>query len=582
MSDNSKSKTHFHKFISFYRPYRRLLAADIACAFVATAAALLIPLCTRRIIQGVEAGGGNLLGTVIIPAAGLMLTLILVQSGCTLFLDAMGHIMGARMERDMRAELFDRLQLLPVSFYDRHETGDLLSRMTRDLDSLAELCHHGPEDFVIYLLRLIGAVVILLTINSKLALALCAMLPVLLVYALIFNRRLSACYKTSYKKIGEVNSMLEDSLLGIRTVKAFANEAVERARFARENHEYYRSKAAIYREEAWYYSILVELLAPMLTFVTVALGGWWITGGKMSAADLITFLLYIGYLTAPIPQLARIVNQYQSGKAAFNRFMEIACLPPEAEGPPSAGALAFNGEICFDDVTFRYASGNRDVLANLSLRIQAGEYIALVGESGVGKTTLCSLIPRLYEVSGGTVTLDGRDVRDYPLGDLRRSIGMVQQDVYLFGGTIMENIAYGKPGACDADIIEAAKQANAHDFIMALPNGYHTQIGQRGVTLSGGQRQRISIARVFLKDPAVLILDEATSALDNRSERQIYQALERLIKGRTTIVIAHRLSTIRSADRIIVLAETGIAEQGSHNKLLESGGIYAELYRQMA
>jgi ATP-binding cassette subfamily B protein len=560
------------------------------CALGVAGIALVLPLCTRSItkavmnegtqsipgmqsIPGVQGGAG-----VFFTTGMIMLALIILQTACGLFQDAMGHIMGAKIERNMRNALFAHYQRLPFSFFDKQKTGELMSRITNDLINLAELYHHGPEDIVIYLFGFIGAFVILLHINLKLALVVLAFLPVMVVYSLFFQGKLRRAYKGSYEKIAEVNAQLEDSLAGIRTIKSFAGEQAEAKKFSAINEGFYQSRARIYKHEAVYYTGMETFFAPLVTVAVVVFGGMWISRVSLDAADLIVFLLYVGYLTAPIQRIAFTIQQYQDGFAGFNRFMDIMEIPPEDDkGKVEPAAAAIKGRVEFVNVSFRYDEDRETVLENVTLDIKAGETVALVGSSGVGKTTLCSLIPRFYEVGAGAVLLDGIDVRDISLQTLRRNIGVVQQDVYLFAGTVLENIRYGKPGAGEAEVIAAAKKAYAHDFIMELPNGYQSDIGQRGVKLSGGQRQRLSIARVFLKDPPVLIFDEATSALDNESERIVHEALNALAKDRTAFIIAHRLSTVRNASRILVLTGQGIAEQGTHGELMLKGGLYAQL-----
>ena len=572
MSSQSK------KFLSYYKPYLGLLAADMACAVIVAAAALALPLCARYITNLVLEGSGPDVLPQIYAVGALMLTLVAVHTACNFFVDYQGHGMGARMERDIRQELFDHYQKLAFRFYDEHKTGELMSRLTNDTFWLSELYHHGPEDLVISLLQFCGAFIILLQINAPLTLGVFLFLPLVAVYALYFSRRMNAALQISRERVGAINAQAEDTLGGIRVVASFTNDGVESAEFSRENNRFLASRKDGYRSEA-YLDAGMKAFTQLITVAVVVFGGVAIVNGGLQAGDLVTYLLYVAILIDPMLRLANFTRLYQEGMTGFQRVMEMLEVPPEIQDRTGAVELAqVAGEVELRNVSFRYQQGYDHVLRNIDLALGAGEYVALVGPSGAGKTTLCSLIPRFYEVSEGEILLDGKDVRDICLRSLRQNIGVVQQDVYLFNGTVAENIRYGKLDASPQEIVAAAKAANAHGFIMALPQGYDTDIGQRGVKLSGGQKQRLSIARVFLKDPSILIFDEATSALDNESEQAIRESLERLARRRTTLVIAHRLSTIRNAQRIVVLTDNGIEEQGTHEELMAKGGAYAGLY----
>jgi ATP-binding cassette, subfamily B, bacterial len=566
------------KFFSYYKPYLRTFSSLMICALVVAGITLILPLCTRYITKNILTGNvPNPLGQ-IVQVGALMFLLVVIHTVCNFYVAYRGHSMGAMMESDLRSELFEHYQKLSFGFYDEQRTGELMSRITNDLFWLSELYHHGPEDLVIYSVKWIGAFIILLQINVPLTLVVFLFLPIMVLYASYFYRRMHWVFKTNWERIGDINAQVEDTLSGIRVVKSFANEEIESRKFAYANQRFVESRKLRYKNEAFSYEGLTGFT--QLIMVTVVLfGSVRILNASINLADLIVFLLYIGNFTEPILRFGEIVQQYQQGFTGFERFLEILEIEPEIQDVPDAIKLEdVLGNIEFQNVGFRYKENHAHVLRNISLQVNAGETIALVGFSGVGKTTLCSLLPRFYEVTEGQVLLDGINVKDIQLDSLRRNVGVVQQDVYLFAGTVIENIRYGKPEASEAEIIKAAKKANAHDFIQALPNGYYTNIGQRGVKLSGGQKQRLSIARVFLKNPPVLIFDEATSSLDNESERIVQDALEELAKHRTTLIIAHRLSTIRKAKRILVLTEQGIEEQGSHEELIDLDGKYAQLY----
>ncbi|MGG4450141.1 ABC transporter ATP-binding protein [Brevibacillus porteri] len=566
------------KFLSYYKPYVMVFLSVLACTFVVSALTLVFPLLVRYVTKDILEGDLSTALQEVYGMGGLMLVLVIVQNIANFYADYKGHEIGARMERDMRSELFAHMQKLSFRFYDKEKTGKLMSRLTNDLYMLAELYHHGPEDYLKYFIRFVGAFVILFMINAPLTMAVFCFLPILMLFSVYFNKMLNRALTRNKERIADVNAQVEDSLSGIRVVKSFANEHVEIEKFNRENNRFLESRKNTYKAEAYFYNS-VETIIQCITITVIIFGSANIVNQTLDLADLITFLLYINFMMEPIQRLTQMSTLLQEGITGFQRFMELMAVKPDIENKRDALAISeVLGEVEFQQVSFRYEEQLDDIFVNLSMTVHPGEYVALVGPSGAGKTTLCSLVPRFYDVTGGDVYLDGINVRDIDLQSLRDKIGIVQQDVYLFAGTVMENIRYGKPAASDEEIIMAAKQANAHDFIMGLPNGYDSELGQRGVNLSGGQKQRISIARVFLKNPPVLILDEATSALDNESESIVKESLESLAKGRTTIVIAHRLSTIRNAERIIVLTKDGIAEQGTHKELLTRNGAYAHLY----
>jgi len=571
-------KARTKKFLSYYKPYLGLFSSVTLCALIVAGITLILPLCTRYITKNMlESHLPNALSQ-IYRIGALMFLLVLIHTACNFYVAYRGHSMGAMMESDLRSELFEHYQKLSFGFYDEQRTGELMSRITNDLFLLSELYHHGPEDIVIYSIKFIGAFVILLNINIPLTIVVFLFVPVMVIYASYFYKRMHGIFKRNWERIGDINAQVEDTLSGIRVVKSFANEETETKKFAYANQRFVESRKLRYKYEALSYEGLTGFTQLILVAVVI-FGSVRILHASIDLADLIVFLLYIGNFIEPILRFGEIVQQYQQGFTGFERFMEIMEVEPEIQD--SANAIEMKnvqGNVEFKNVGFRYRDDHAHILKDISLNVRAGEYIALVGSSGVGKTTLCSLIPRFYEVSEGEVSLDGVNIKDITLRSLRRNIGVVQQDVYLFAGTIFENIHYGKPNASEAEIIGAAKKANAHDFILTLPDGYDTDIGQRGVKLSGGQKQRLSIARVFLKNPPVLIFDEATSALDNESEKVVQDSLDDLAKDRTTFVIAHRLSTIRNAKRILVLTDRGIEEQGTHEELLRLDGTYARLY----
>lgn len=567
------------KLVSYYRPYKLLFFSDMFFAVLGAAVTLMIPLIVRYITGEVIFQEADKAVRTIITLGFLMIGLVAVEFFCNFYIAYYGHIMGAKMEADMRSEIFHHYQRLSFAFYDNQKIGHLLSRVTSDLFDISELLHHGPEDLFISVIKFAGSFAILVTIDWKLTLVAFAFIPVMLLYAFYFNRKMKRAFKENRAKIADMNSQIEDNLSGIRVVKSFANEEVELKKFEKRNSRFVATKRLSYRYMGGYNSGL----GAMTTLVTIAVlmaGAMFIMRGGLEAADLITFLLYINNFTDPVKKLVTLTEQFQNGYSGFERFMEMLAVEPDIKEAPDAISVSrLGGNISFDNVGFRYEENTDKVLSYINLDVAEGEYIALVGPSGVGKTTLCSLIPRFYDVTYGAIRIDGIDIRKLKLKDLRNNIGIVQQEVYLFFGTVMENIRYGRPGASDEEVIEAARRANAHDFIVNLPEGYDTDIGQRGVKLSGGQKQRLSIARVFLKNPPILIFDEATSALDNESEKIVQESMEKLAKERTTFVIAHRLSTIRNAQKILVLTENGIEESGTHEELMKKHGVYEQLYR---
>lgn len=566
------------KFLSYYKPYLGLFASVMLCAFVVAGITLILPLGTRYITKNILEGNALNALSEIYKVGALMVVLIIGHTACNFYVDYRGHAMGAMMERDMRNELFDHYQKLSFRFYDEQRTGQLMSRITNDLFSLAELYHHGPEDYLIYTIKFVGAFVVLLNINAELTVVVFLFLPILAFFSLYFNKLLNETFRQNKERVADVNAQVEDTLAGIRVVKSFVNEELEKKKFSYENDRFLESRKSTYLNESWIYQV-VGAITQLITVALIVFGGISISRASLDLPDLITFLLYIANFIEPIQKLTHMTEQFQEGITGFQRFMEIIETEPEIQDSANAiGIQNVRGHVEFRNVSFRYRDDHSHVLKDISLKVNAGDYVAIVGSSGVGKTTLCSLIPRFYEVREGEVLLDGVNIRNISLRSLRRNVGVVQQDVYLFAGTVFENIQYGQPGATEAQIIEAAKKANAHEFISSLPDGYHTDIGQRGVKLSGGQKQRLSIARVFLKDPPVLIFDEATSALDNESEGVVQKSLDALATNRTTFVIAHRLSTIRNAKRILVLTDQGIEEQGTHAELMDADGTYARLY----
>ena len=573
-----KTKKHTLKqILSFYKPYKGLFAADLLCSLIAAAIGLVLPLGAGYITDNVLAGDLSAAPGKILGVGALLLGLVLVQALCSYFMDYQGHAIGARMERDMRAQLFAHCQRLSFSYFDSHPIGDLMSRLTNDSLSLAEFFHHVPEDVLVNSIKFVGASLILWHIHWQITLVILCFLPFMLAYTLYFNKKMAAALEQGREDMGEINAQAEDTLSAIRMVQSFGNEAVEAQKFHVRNEKFLESRKRGYKGEALCYGGM-DAFSSLIPIAVVVVGGLSILQGSLALSELVVFLLYVSYFTQPIQSLVNTSRLIQEGRTGFARYMEILETQPEVADLPGAQELPpVKGDIRFSHVTFRYGEGDA-VFRDLNLTIRAGEYVALVGASGVGKTTLCSLIPRFYDVEAGEITVDGVPIRQATLRSLRGSVGLVQQDVALFTGSVTENIAYGRPGATFQQVREAARKAGAEEFIQKLPQGYGTDIGPRGVKLSGGQRQRLSIARAFLKDPPILILDEATSALDSQSELVVQRSLEDLARHRTTLVIAHRLSTIQGAQRIVVLDENGVCEEGTHQSLMAQGGVYAKLY----
>ena len=568
------------KFIQYYAPYKGVFFLDLVCAAVISLVDLAFPQILRTMTKTLFTETPEKILHALLPVGIVLLIVYLVQMGCKYYVSYQGHMMGARMERDMRQQLFEHYEKLSFSYYDQNNSGQMMSKLVSDLFDISEFAHHGPENLFISLIKIIGSFVFLFLINWRLAIPLLVLVVFMLFFSYGQNRKMQETFMDNRRKIGDVNASLQDTLAGIRVVQSFANETVECEKFKKSNEGFLKSKDANYHCMGSFMSGNL-FFQGLMYLVTLVFGGWLIAHGQMEAADLAMYALYIGIFISPIQILVELTEMMQKGLSGFQRFLDVIDTEPEIVDAPGAEELTdVTGHVCYEDVSFHYSDDDTSVLSHVSFEIPAGKSIALVGPSGSGKTTICSLLPRFYDVTGGKITIDGNDIRNLTLKSLRETIGLVQQDVYLFCGTIRENIAYGKPGASQKEIESAAKKANIHDFIMGLPDDYDTFVGERGTRLSGGQKQRISIARVFLKNPSILILDEATSALDNESERHIQKSLEELAKNRTTITIAHRLSTIRNADEILVVAESGIEERGTHEELLKKNGIYAH-YNEM-
>ncbi len=566
------------KFIPYYAPYKGVFFLDLICAALISFVDLAFPQILRTLTKTLFTENAEKILQTLLPIAVILLVMYLIQAACKYYVTDQGHVMGARMERDMRQQLFDHYEKLSFSYYNQNNSGQMMSKLVSDLFDISEFAHHGPENLFISLIKIIGSFVFLFMINWMLAIPLLGLVVIMVFFSYGQNRRMQATFMDNRQKIGDINASLQDTLAGIRVVQSFANEDIEREKFKKSNENFLISKDANYRCMGSFMSGNL-FFQGMMYLLTLVFGGWLIAHGQMEATDLAMYALYIGIFISPIQILVELTEMMQKGLSGFRRFLEVIETEPEIVDAKDAKPLTdVKGHVCYEDVSFHYSDDDTLVLDHVSIDIPAGKSIALVGPSGSGKTTICSMLPRFYDVTGGKITIDGKDIRTLTLKSLRSQIGLVQQEVYLFSGSIKDNIAYGKPGASMEEITDAAKKANIHDFIMELPDGYNTFVGERGTRLSGGQKQRISIARVFLKNPSILILDEATSALDNESERYIQQSLEKLAKNRTTITIAHRLSTIRNADEILVVAENGIAERGTHDDLLKKGGIYAHYY----
>lgn len=567
------------KFIQYYQPYKGVFFLDLFCATFISVVDLLYPQFLRSAINGLFTRSAGEIISALLPIGIGLFVMYVLQSLCKYYISYQGHMMGAHMERDMRAKLFDHYEKLSFSYYDQNNSGQMMSKLVSDLFDIAEFAHHGPENLFISLIKIVGSFIFLFLINWQLAIPLLILVFCMLVFSISQNKRMQATFLDNRRKIGDVNASLQDTLAGIRVVQSFANEDVEREKFAKSNQGFLKSKDDNYRCMGTFTGGNL-FFQGMMYLVTLVYGGYLIAQGRMDVVDLSMYALYIGIFISPIQILVELMEMMQKGLSGFRRYLDVMETETQIQNAPDAKPLTdVKGAVSYENVSFHYSDDDTLVLSNVSFEIPAGRSVALVGPSGSGKTTICNLLPRFYDVTGGRVAIDGKDVRELTLESLRGQIGIVQQDVYLFCGTIRENIAYGKPGASQEEIVDAAKKANIHDFIESLPEGYDTYVGERGTRLSGGQKQRISIARVFLKNPPILILDEATSALDNESERWIQKSLDVLAHDRTTITIAHRLSTIQNADEILVVADNGIAERGTHEELLRLGGIYAGYYQ---
>ncbi len=579
---NGKRKSNniqlIKRFMPYFKKYYPTLVLDLLCAGLTTVGELVLPLIVRQITDAAINDISKLTAKYVLTLGGLYVLLRLIDAAASYYMSSYGHIMGTKIESDMRADMFAHLQKLPFSYYDDMKIGQLMSRITNDLFQITEFAHHCPEEFFIAAVKITATFVILCRVNVPLTLILFAVLPLMLICTARSRRNMRIAFKDRKHELGEVNSQAEDSLLGIRVVKSFANESEENRKFAVGNERFFKAKAESYKHMGAFHTT-TRVFEGVMYIVIVVMGALFMIKGKITPADYTAYLLYVSTLLVSIKRIVEFSEQFEDGMTGIERFAEIMDAPTEKSDSENAKALEnVKGNVKFDNVTFKYSEEKGDVLSHIDLEVKAGENVAIVGPSGSGKTTLCNLIPRFYELSAGRILIDGNDIKDITLSSLRGNIGVVQQDVYLFSGTVRENIAYGKPDATDEEIVKASKLAGADEFISSLPNGYNTYVGERGVMLSGGQKQRISIARVFVKNPPILILDEATSALDNESELLVQKSLSELAKGRTTFTIAHRLTTIKNAEMIIVLTENGIEEKGTHDELMAKHGMYYELY----
>ena len=579
MSKQKQNSKLIKRFLPYYKKYIKTLILDLLCASLTTVCELVLPLIVRQITGYATDNIAALTVGLILKWTAIYIVLRIIDTSANYYMASVGHIMGAKIESDMRRDFFEHLQKLSFSYYDRAKIGTLMSRITNDLFDITEFSHHCPEEFFIAGIKILASFVILCTMNVPLTLIVFAVIPVMIFVLAKYQHKMKAGFRESRAQIGELNSQVEDSLLGIRVVKSFAKEDYEQKKFDEGNTLFLKVKKKVYKIMGAFQSF-TRLFDGLMYIIVVAAGAFFLRGGYITAGDYVAYLMFVTTLMTSVRRIVEFSEQFQRGMTGIERFSEILDVEPDIKDAPDAKVMnKVEGNIVFDKVSFRYQEGNKDVISKLDLSVKKGESIALVGPSGGGKTTLCSLIPRFYDTTAGRITIDGTDIKSVTLKSLRENIGTVAQDVYLFSGSIKENIAYGKPDATDDEIIAAAKLSGADEFINELPDGYNSYVGERGIMLSGGQKQRISIARVFLKNPPILILDEATSALDNESEKLVQKSLERLAKGRTTFTIAHRLTTIKNADRILVLTDKGIEESGSHKELMEKGGIYSEFYK---